>query len=153
MDVVLLIARLLLAAVFLVAGFAKLADPRRPRAGVAVGGRLLLAGLLLAAFVLVAGFAKLADLRGSRAAMSGFGVPERLAGPFGLGLPLVEIAVAGARVPGASGRRGGRGRWPGGVGGAVGAGVATGRDRGRGRAGAGRVGQVGGARRAHPARR
>jgi peroxiredoxin/uncharacterized membrane protein YphA (DoxX/SURF4 family) len=67
---------------------------------------LLIARLLLAAVFLVAGFAKLADLRGSRAAMSGFGVPERLAGPFGLVLPLVEIAVAVALVPVASVRWG-----------------------------------------------
>src|SRR5215212_5398116 len=60
---------------------------------------LLIARLLLAAVFLVAGVAKLLDLRGSRAAMSGFGVPERLAGPLGLILPLVEIGVAILLLP------------------------------------------------------
>ena len=36
---------------------------------------------------------------GSRKAMAGFGVPEALAGPFGLGLPLVELADAALLLP------------------------------------------------------
>jgi peroxiredoxin len=47
----------------------------------------------------VAGVAKLADRAGSRKAMLGFGVPARLAGPFGLLLPVTEIAVAAALIP------------------------------------------------------
>src|SRR5215831_1017894 len=55
---------------------------------------LLTARLLLAAVFLVAGIAKLADLAGSRQALRDFGVPARLAMPFGLLLPLAELAVA-----------------------------------------------------------
>ena len=55
---------------------------------------LLTARLLLAAVFLVAGIAKLADLAGSRQALRDFGVPARLADPFGLLLPLAELAVA-----------------------------------------------------------
>ena len=54
---------------------------------------LLTARLLLAAVFLVAGIAKLADLAGSRQALRDFGVPARLADPFGLLLPLAELAV------------------------------------------------------------
>ena len=50
-------------------------------------------------FFLVAGLAKLADLVGSRQAMRDFGVPTRLATPFGLLLPLAELAVAVALIP------------------------------------------------------
>src|SRR5205085_2967374 len=55
---------------------------------------LLLARLLLAAVFLVAGLAKLADLAGSQQALRDFGVPARLANPFGVLLPLAELAVA-----------------------------------------------------------
>src|SRR5205807_6073500 len=55
---------------------------------------LLLARLLLAAVFLVSGQAKLADLAGSRQALRDFGVPAALADPFGLLLPLAELAVA-----------------------------------------------------------
>src|SRR5947207_15608589 len=60
---------------------------------------LLLARILLAAVFLVAGLAKLADLPGSRQAARDFGVPAQLAEPFGLLLPLAELAVAVALLP------------------------------------------------------
>jgi peroxiredoxin/uncharacterized membrane protein YphA (DoxX/SURF4 family) len=60
---------------------------------------LLTARVLLAAVFLVAGLAKLADLAGSRQALRDFGVPTRLATPFGLLLPLAELAVAVALIP------------------------------------------------------
>ncbi len=50
--------------------------------------------VLLAAVFLVAGVAKLADRAGSRQALRDFGVPAALADPFGLLLPLAELAVA-----------------------------------------------------------
>src|SRR5579875_1448406 len=68
---------------------------------------LLLARLALAIVFLVAGFAKLADRQGSRQAMTGFGVPVLLAGPFGLLLPIAEIATAVALIPRDSARYGG----------------------------------------------
>src|SRR6266446_9678453 len=52
--------------------------------------------LVLAAVFLVAGMAKLADLAGSRQALRDFGVPASLSSPFGMLLPLAELAVAGA---------------------------------------------------------
>lgn len=54
-----------------------------------VVGRVVLAGVFS-----VAGVAKLADLSGSRQALAGFGLPERLAGPAGLVLPVFELVVA-----------------------------------------------------------
>jgi thiol-disulfide isomerase/thioredoxin/uncharacterized membrane protein YphA (DoxX/SURF4 family) len=60
---------------------------------------VLVARLLLAAVFAVAGASKLLDRRGSRQGMIEFGVPERLAGPVGLLLPLAELAVAAALVP------------------------------------------------------
>ena len=63
---------------------------------------LLVLRLGLSAVFLVAGFAKLADLAGSRAALRDFGVPARLSSPFGVLLPLAELAVAVALVPAAS---------------------------------------------------
>src|SRR6266852_9172212 len=62
---------------------------------------LFIARLLLAAVFIVAGFAKLADLPGSRQALRDFGVPAVLANPFGVLLPLAEIAVAVALIPSA----------------------------------------------------
>jgi peroxiredoxin/uncharacterized membrane protein YphA (DoxX/SURF4 family) len=59
-----------------------------------MGFVLLFARLLLAAVFLVAGLAKLADRAGSRQALRDFGVPAALADPFGLLLPLAELAVA-----------------------------------------------------------
>jgi methylamine dehydrogenase accessory protein MauD len=62
---------------------------------------VLLAGRLALALVFaVAGVTKLVDLRGSRQAMVGFGLPESLAQPAGLLLPLIELAVALALIPG-----------------------------------------------------
>src|SRR5436853_3833460 len=55
---------------------------------------LLLARLGLCAVFLVAGLAKLADLKGSQQAVRDFGMPAVLARPFGLLLPLAELAVA-----------------------------------------------------------
>jgi peroxiredoxin len=58
--------------------------------------------LALAAVLLVAGIAKVADLPGSRQAMRDFGLPNPLAAPFGVILPLVEIALAVALLPAAT---------------------------------------------------
>lgn len=55
---------------------------------------LLAARVILALVFVVAGVAKLADQPGSRRALGEFGVPALLAGPLGLILPLVELAVA-----------------------------------------------------------
>jgi len=60
---------------------------------------LLIARLLLASIFAVAGVAKLTDREGSRQAMTDFGVPAALASPFGVFLPLAELAVAVALVP------------------------------------------------------
>jgi peroxiredoxin/uncharacterized membrane protein YphA (DoxX/SURF4 family) len=54
--------------------------------------------LIVAAVFAVAAVGKLLDLAGSRQAMRDFGVPSRLAGPFGLLLPLAEAAAAAALV-------------------------------------------------------
>ncbi len=70
-------------------------------------GALLAARLLLGAVLALAGAAKLADLDGSRRAVQEFGVPEQLAGPLGLLLPLAELAIAIALVPTASARAAG----------------------------------------------
>ena len=59
---------------------------------------LLIARLTLAAVFSVAGAAKLADREGSRRALTGFGVPENLAGPLARGLPIVEIVIALALI-------------------------------------------------------
>jgi methylamine dehydrogenase accessory protein MauD len=63
---------------------------------------LLVARLLLAAVFVVSGVAKLADRAGSRQAMTDFGVPAPLAAPFGLLLPLAELAVAITLLPAAT---------------------------------------------------
>lgn len=60
---------------------------------------LLIARLLLAFVFVIAGLAKLADLPGSQQALRDFGVPPRLASPFGLLLPLAELTVAVALIP------------------------------------------------------
>jgi methylamine dehydrogenase accessory protein MauD len=60
---------------------------------------LLTARLVLAVVFAVAGISKLTDREGSRQAMSDFGLPAVLAAPFGLLLPLAELAVAVALVP------------------------------------------------------
>lgn len=56
---------------------------------------LLLTRLLLSAVFLIAGIAKLADLPGSQKALHDFGIPEALAKPLGIILPIAEIATAG----------------------------------------------------------
>jgi methylamine dehydrogenase accessory protein MauD len=63
---------------------------------------LLVLRLLLAGVLTVAGVAKLADRGGTRSAAEGFGVPAWLAGAVGLGLPVLELAIAIALVPAAS---------------------------------------------------
>lgn len=60
---------------------------------------LLVARIVLAVIFGVAGIAKLADPAGSRKALTGFGVPEPLAGPLGWALPIFEVAVAVALLP------------------------------------------------------
>lgn len=67
---------------------------------------LLAARLALAGVFLMAGLAKLADRTGSRQAISNFGLPQRLARPLSLALPLVELAVSIALIPPASARWG-----------------------------------------------
>jgi peroxiredoxin len=64
---------------------------------------LLIARLVLAVAFAVAGAAKLADLAGSRRALEEFGIPRALAVPLGALLPIIEIAVAAALIPIASG--------------------------------------------------
>ncbi len=63
-------------------------------------GLLAAARVLLAAVFALAAVAKLADLPGARRALGAFGVPERVARPSAVGLPLVELAAAGALVIG-----------------------------------------------------
>lgn len=60
---------------------------------------LLVARSLLAVVFVVAGIGKLADLAGSRQALRDFGVPVLLATPFGVLLPLAELAVGVALLP------------------------------------------------------
>jgi thiol-disulfide isomerase/thioredoxin len=60
---------------------------------------LLTVRLILAAVFGIAGAAKLADREGSRKALAGFGVPESLAAPLALILPVAELAVAAALLP------------------------------------------------------
>jgi uncharacterized membrane protein YphA (DoxX/SURF4 family)/peroxiredoxin len=64
----------------------------------------LAARLIVAAVLAIAATAKLADRDGSRRAAREFGVPESLAEPFSLLLPLAELAIAAALLPGASAR-------------------------------------------------
>jgi peroxiredoxin len=71
-----------------------------------MGSALLVLRVLLACVFALAGVAKLADLPGSRVAAVGFGVPERLAGVVGLGLPVCELAVAVLLLPAGSARFG-----------------------------------------------
>ncbi len=64
-----------------------------------MGFVLLGARVLLAIVFAVAGLAKLADRAGSRQALIDFGVPDLLATPAGVLLPLAELAVAVALIP------------------------------------------------------
>lgn len=59
----------------------------------------VIASLLLAGVFAVGGIAKLLDPRGASEAAKAFGLPEGLARLAARGLPLVEIAIAGALVP------------------------------------------------------
>jgi methylamine dehydrogenase accessory protein MauD len=67
---------------------------------------LLIARLILAATFALAGVTKLADLVGTRAAVIGFGVPEALAMPFTILLPLAELAAAALVLASATARAG-----------------------------------------------
>lgn len=60
---------------------------------------LLIARLVLAAVFVVSGIAKLLDLPGSRQAMRSFGVPESLAKPAGVALPIAELVLAVLLLP------------------------------------------------------
>lgn len=60
---------------------------------------LLVCRIVLALVFGVAGTAKLFDLEGSRKSIVDFGLPEWLAKPLGLGLPLLEIATAFLLLP------------------------------------------------------
>lgn len=57
------------------------------------------ARLALALVFLVSGVAKLSDRAGSRRALADFGVPQRLAQPLGVALPLAELALAIGLLP------------------------------------------------------
>jgi thiol-disulfide isomerase/thioredoxin len=60
---------------------------------------VLIARVLLAGVFGIAGLAKLADRASAQQAIQDFGVFPKWARPFGLLLPLVELAIAGALVP------------------------------------------------------
>lgn len=60
---------------------------------------LLLIRIILAAIFSVAGIGKLLDLKGSEKAVKDFGVPEELAKPFSIALPVAEIAIALLLLP------------------------------------------------------
>jgi peroxiredoxin/uncharacterized membrane protein YphA (DoxX/SURF4 family) len=55
---------------------------------------LLIVRIVLAAIFALAGVGKLLDLKGSKKAVQDFGVPENLAKPFGVVLPLAEILIS-----------------------------------------------------------
>ncbi len=61
-------------------------------------GVLLGLQLLLAAIFATAAVGKLLDLPGSRQALADFGLPQRVAAPAGVALPLVELAIAAGFV-------------------------------------------------------
>ena len=60
---------------------------------------LISSTVILAVVFALAGVTKLLDRDGSRAAARSFGVPDRLAGIVGLGVPLGEIAIAALLIP------------------------------------------------------
>ncbi|MEZ4506444.1 MAG: redoxin domain-containing protein [Thermomicrobiales bacterium] len=60
---------------------------------------LLLARIVLAITFLVSSIGKFLDLKGSRKAMRDFGLPESLAGPAAIGLPIVELITAVLLIP------------------------------------------------------
>lgn len=63
---------------------------------------LAIVRLLLAAVFAVSGITKIADLPGTRKAVADFGLPQLLARPIGLLLPVVELACAIALIPAGS---------------------------------------------------
>lgn len=67
---------------------------------------LLVCRLVLAGVFALAAVAKLADREGARRAFVAFGSPDRLAAVAAVGLPIAELAVAGALVPNGSARWG-----------------------------------------------
>ncbi len=69
--------------------------------GFAVVARIVLVGVFA-----VSGVAKLLDREGTRRGVEGFGLPGSLVGPIAFALPLAEIAIAIALIPGASARAG-----------------------------------------------
>jgi peroxiredoxin len=69
-----------------------------------MGAVLLIVRAGLAAVLGLAGMAKLVDREGGRRAVHEFGVPAWLARPLGLLVPLAELGIAAALVPGASAR-------------------------------------------------
>jgi peroxiredoxin/uncharacterized membrane protein YphA (DoxX/SURF4 family) len=60
---------------------------------------LLIARLALAGIFAVAGVGKLLDLPGSQQAVRSFGLPERLAKPGGIALPVAELVIAALLLP------------------------------------------------------
>ena len=60
---------------------------------------LLLIRIFLAAIFTLAGIGKLLDLEGSLKAVKDFGVPDAVAKPFALGLPIAEIIIALLLLP------------------------------------------------------
>lgn len=59
-----------------------------------MGEILLIIRLALFGIFVLAGIGKLMDLEGSEKAVKGFGVPDSLAKPIGVGLPVFEIVLA-----------------------------------------------------------
>ena len=74
-----------------------------------MGSFLLLARVVLAAVFAVAGIAKLLDPAGSRKSLRDFGVPDALARPFAVLLPLAELICSGALLFDASAGWGAKG--------------------------------------------
>ncbi len=60
---------------------------------------VMLVRVVLAGVFGLAAVTKLTDLPGSRVAMRSFGVPERLAAPVGIGLPIAELTLAVLLLP------------------------------------------------------
>ena len=60
---------------------------------------LLIARLALAGIFALAGVGKLLDLSGSQQAVRNFGLPERLAKPGGIALPIAELIIAALLLP------------------------------------------------------
>lgn len=71
-----------------------------------MSGVVLIVRLVLVVVFVVSAGAKLRSLKGSRQAAVDLGVPKALAPGVGVGLPLVELAIAAALVPTATARWG-----------------------------------------------